>query len=70
MKLKFTNHAQYRIEERGISIEDIKFVINNPDFSEINNGKIKCRSLIDGETLVAVYLKSRGEFVILTAYYL
>ena len=35
MKLKFTDHAQYRIRERKISIEDIKSVVRSPDFSKI-----------------------------------
>ncbi|KKU81140.1 MAG: hypothetical protein UY07_C0025G0011 [Parcubacteria group bacterium GW2011_GWA1_47_8] len=50
MKLKFTNHAQYRTGEREVSIEDIKSTINNPDFSEILNGKVKCRKSFDGKT--------------------
>lgn len=70
MKLKFTNHAQYRTGEREISIEDIKSVIRNPDFLEASNGKTKGRKLLDGKTLVVVYLKSRENFVILTTYYL
>lgn len=70
MKLKFTNHVQYRIEEREISIEDLKSAINKPDFSEVLNGKIKSKKLFDGKALVVVYLKSRENFVILTAYYL
>lgn len=70
MKFKFTNHAQYRIAERGISIEDLKFTINNPVLSEVFNGRIECKSFIDGKTLEVVYLKTRGEIVVLTAYYL
>ncbi|MDO8573049.1 MAG: DUF4258 domain-containing protein [bacterium] len=71
MKFRFTNHAQYRILERKISIENIKSVINKPDLSEVlPNDKIKCRRSFDGKTLVVVYLKSREDVIVLTAYYI
>lgn len=71
MKFRFTNHAQYRILERKISIENIKSVINKPDLLEVlSSGKIKCRKSFDGKALIVVYFRLRKEVIVLTAYYI
>lgn len=71
MKLKFTNHAQYRIRERDISIEWLKEAINNPDYHKKSFGdKITVRKKFTKVTLEVVYFKDKNEFVVVTAYYI
>lgn len=71
MKLKFTHHAQYRIDERRISVERIKQTINRPDFVEqLLDGKTRSKKNFGNETLLVVYIKSSKEFLILSSYYL
>ena len=71
MKFKFTNHAQYRMHTREISTIDIKDIIDNPDFTEIqNNGKILKVKYIPNKGKTAVVYKQIGsEFIIITIYY-
>ncbi len=71
MKLRFTDHVQFRINEREISIEEIKQAINNPDYSGIVlGGKILSKKKFGQKTLEIVYFKDGKEYVIVTAYYL
>ncbi|MCX6731813.1 MAG: DUF4258 domain-containing protein [Candidatus Parcubacteria bacterium] len=71
MKLKFTNHAKYRILERKIKMSDIKDTLKNPDFyGHTFDNKIVARKLIDGKTLEVVYTKIKREILIITIYYL
>jgi len=71
MKLKFTDHAQYRIfYERGISAEDIKLVIEYPDRSEkLQEGLIKSRKFLDKGNLVVIYSVSNTDYLIITSYF-
>lgn len=71
MKLKFTDHAQYRIRERKISIEDIKSVVRNPDFSKNSaGGYIESKKKIESGILEVVYKKEGNVIIIITSYYL
>lgn len=71
MKLRFTHHSQFRINERGISIEEIKLVIKHPDFSDTAFGdKTKVNKEIEGKILEIVYKKDGNDIVIITAYHL
>lgn len=71
MKFRFTHHAQYRLfMERNISADEIKAVIREPDESRfLPNGAVKCSKQLEKNTLVVVYAKERGEYVIITAYF-
>lgn len=70
MKLKLTHHAQFRLNERGISIEKIKQTINQPDFLELLDEKIRVKKDFGDKILVVIYIKSGKEFVIISSYYL
>ena len=72
MKLKITDHAQYRIRERKISIEDIKSVVRNPDFSKnsVDNRYIESRKKTENKILEVIYKKEGDVIIIITAYYL
>lgn len=71
MKLKFSNHVQYRILERVISTEDIKAVIGKPDYSKNTfNGRIEAGKKLDKGILEVVYKKDGNVNMIITVYYL
>lgn len=65
MNFKVTPHAQYRLRERGISIERVKNVILNPDKHVMqNDGSIKAVR----KDLIVIYKKEKRQYVIITAY--
>ncbi len=69
MKLKFTHHSQYRMDERGIAVSNIKSALQNPDsVGSVSSGKFLARKNIGGKTLEVVYIKDQSEFVIITIY--
>ncbi len=69
MKLRFTHHAQYRMDERGISVSSIKSVLKNPDHTEdVFGSKSLARKHVDGGILEVIYIKDKNEFVIITIY--
>lgn len=71
MKLKFTDHAQYRIRERKISIEDIKSVVRSPDFSKNSaDGYIESRKKIESKVLEVIYKKEGNVILVITSYHL
>lgn len=71
VKFRFTHHAEYRMfMERGISADDIKKVIQNPEsVVSLPNGAIKCFRKIEKGVLVVVYSRDKNIFVIITAYF-
>ena len=71
MKFIFTYHAQYRMDIRNISVDNIKDIIRYPDFSKLEeNGKILKVKYIAGKGKVAVVYIVRGSlFNIITIYY-
>lgn len=71
MKFKFTHHAQYRIEKRGISTLDIRNVIQNPDYSRVEqNGIIMClKSIKRKGKITVVYRELKNQYLIVTAYH-
>lgn len=69
MKLKFTHHAQYRMDERSIAVSNIKSALQNPDsVDSVSSSKFLARKNIGGKTLEVVYTKDKSEFVIITIY--
>ncbi len=67
MKLRFSSHAQIRMDERGISTDKIKEVISSPD-SSVNkhSGRVESKKMIDGRTITVIYKKEKTTFVIIT----
>jgi len=69
MKLRFTDHAQYRVRERGISIEDIKLVIKQPDAIGLAFGnKMVAKKKLARYEIEVVYVEEKSDFVIITVY--
>ncbi len=76
MNLKITNHCQYRIQERGISVEDIKEAIRNPDTKgEAYEGRTRVTKDFENRSIEVIYYKDgfkdrKEEYFLVTAYYL
>ena len=75
-RLKFSVHAQIRLQERNIDVSHIKAALLHPDFTEqANQGKIRCKKLLEsGKTIEVIYAKedfrNTNDYFIVTAYYL
>lgn len=76
MLLKFSNHFQVRIVERGINIDHVKSAIRSPDSSKSTfEGKIQVNKKVDGKEIEVIYYKSpfrdkKEEYIVITAYYI
>lgn len=76
MKLKFTDHFKYRAFTRGLSIDQIKKAIREPDYQKnVFEGRILVQKKIGNNKIEVVYCKSslsskKEEYIVITAYYL
>ena len=72
MKVRFTNHAQVGMSERGISNDRVIETIRWPDSSySVRDEAMASEKLFGDKRLRVVFLeRTRGEYVIITAYYL
>lgn len=71
MHIKFTHHAQYRLYQRSFSTEDMKLVINHPDFTRLSSdGKIVSEKTLKEGRMRVVYFKRGITYVIISVYYL
>ncbi len=69
MHIRFTYHANYRREERNISVDKIKETILFPDSISIKpSGKILHTKKFPEKTLTVVYEMSRKIYIIITIY--
>ena len=62
MKIILTKHAKQRMNERDISLEDIKQAIEIPDYTVSKNNKIEACKTINNKILKIVYLR-KGNFI-------
>ncbi len=72
MKFILTDHAKYRLMERGIDFSQIKKIIKNDSrTNQVLGAKLVARgSSNDGRPLEVVFKQwPKGQFVIMTAYY-
>jgi hypothetical protein len=76
IRLKFSKHAQDRIQERVLQAEHIKIAIREPDLARITfDNRIKVsKKLPNDRTITVIYYKEdfRGtnDYFIITAYYI
>ena len=76
MILKFPNHFQERMLERGINIDHLTKAIKNPDSSKnVFEGRVEVTKKVEGKTIKVIYYKEgfrdrKNEYIIITAYYL
>jgi len=72
MRIRFTNHAQIGMLERGISASRVTDALRHPDtrFAE-RNGALGCTKKF-GIKILKVIFREHGKagYVIITAYYL
>ncbi len=70
MKFIFTNHAKYRIMERGIAVDRIKQTIQDQKVPKTDKyGMITSRKIFGIKTLEVIYRIENNNYVIITAYY-
>ena len=71
VKIILTNHAKYRLLERGIDTHQVKKIIKNGSIVKISSdGTIVVKGLSDGGKFIeVVYFKNGNNLVIKTAYY-
>lgn len=75
MRLKFPNHMQDMIQYRGLSVDDVRLAIMDPDFTEETfQGRTKvCKELETGKFIKVMYykdgFKNTQDFIVVTAYY-
>jgi hypothetical protein len=72
MRIRFTNHAQVGMMERGISVSRVTETIRHPDSqTPARDGAIACSKRFGGKTLKVIFRERKNtEYVIITAYYL
>ena len=56
-KIILTKHAKQRMNERGISIQNIQEAIEFPDYTISKRNKIESHKKINDKVLKVVYLK-------------
>ena len=72
MRIRFTNHAQAGMLERGIAASHVVDAIRRPNarFSE-RDGAVACVKAFGKKKLKVIFReKGNAEYVIITAYYL
>ncbi len=67
----FTQHAKDRMEERGILREEIRKVIENPDYIfRESDGRVIVRKKSGVKEIEIVYIIENSKKIILTCYFL
>ena len=70
MNIIFTNHSKYRINERKISVTNIRQTIKNPDRKKIDEyGMILVAKQFGKKSLAVVYRIYNNNLVVVTSYY-
>jgi len=66
-----TNHAKYRLFERGIDVHQVKKVVKNGSIVKSDlDGTMTIKGVTDnGKTLEIIGHKQNNKFIIKTAYY-
>jgi len=69
MKFQVTYHARDRLEMRGISLEDIKYVLRNSKSRDQHGDACRVEGTTHSGLLRVVYTKRGNRYTIITAYY-
>jgi len=71
MNIVFTNHAKYRINERKVSVINVRQAVKNPDNKKIDEyGMIVVTKKFGKRSLEVVYKIQSNNIIIITAYYI
>ncbi|AEM38193.1 hypothetical protein Pyrfu_0321 [Pyrolobus fumarii 1A] len=68
MRIRLTRHAEERLRERGISLEEVKVCIQNPDYTEESRGALRCWKRMGDKYIVVVYRVECNQWIVITAY--
>lgn len=69
MHIKFTYHANFRREERGISVERIKQTIRAPDIVDTKaSGKLLHVKKFPDKTISVAFFISGNTYIIITVF--
>jgi len=68
MKFSVSHHAQMRIDQRQIPMEDIKQALKNGETCQAENAECR-RWKAQNKYLKVIFKKQKRTFVIITAYY-
>jgi uncharacterized DUF497 family protein len=69
MKIYFTNHAKEQLEKRVIKVEDVEFVLENPDniYYDLKEGNFVAVKKIDNKLLIVIFEEVFGCFKVISA---
>lgn len=70
MHIRFTNHAQFRVNERKIRLVDVEKTLKEGSSKNSFSDTYTARRVCGGKTLEVVYKKKGKETIVITAYYL
>jgi hypothetical protein len=71
MNVIFTNHSKYRINERKISIINVRQAVKSPDSKKIDEyGMIVVTKQFGKRSLEVVYKIQGNNIIVITAYYI
>ena len=71
MNIIFSNHAKYRINERKISIVDVRQTVKNPDSKKVDgHGMMVIIKRFGRKSLEVVYKIQGNKIIVITAYYI
>ena len=66
--MKFSRHARRQMKWRKISEDDIRDVVNNPDYFEYSvQSRINAFKMIQGRLLKITYKAEENEIIVITA---
>lgn len=72
MRIRFTNHAQIAMLERGINASRVSDALRRPDAHHAGrDGALGCTKKFGTKILKVIFReRAKGRYVIITAYYL
>ena len=66
--MKFSRHARRQMKWRKISEDDVRDVVNNPDYFEYSvQNRINAFKMIQGRLLKITYKAEENEIIVITA---
>lgn len=70
MHIRFTNHAQFRINERKIDLAHIEAALKEKGGIDSFVGTYIAKRTFGQKTIEVIYKKKGKEIIVITAYYL
>ena len=67
-RIKYSFHAEKRMLERGISENEIKSVLDEPDFVRTEGDKKRAEKTIEGRRIKIIYTEEENYIKIITVF--